>query len=231
MKTSLRFPFLVLLYIFISGLQDGSIFPAGSGAAAGEFPNKTPAELNEIVIKTLDKLGSGHLSQDNTNGFLYRYTNPFLNLYPFDIYVGEFNRGSMLRIETIDDTKYALLDAFSIESDKIKFPVIHQPKSLVLGYALTLVLPAAGNLYTTLDSPFNMKLSWLFTILYLGIDGALFWMGGTTFFTHEFDPFNKGLPATLLLMGTHRLVHVVFNHLSIEAHNNMIKLGYTFQFD
>lgn len=202
-----------------------------ANAASGDFPDKTPAEINSIVMKTLEKLGSGYIKQEITNGFTYRYTNTFLNLYPFDIYIGEFNKGSMMRIESIDKTNHALLSVFMTEALNTKFPITHQQKSVILGDLLTLVLPAAGNIYTIVDSPFNIKLSWLFSILYLGIDVGLIYVGGTTFFTHTFDPFKKGLPATLALLGTHRLAHLIFNHISIVAHNRMIQVGYTFQFD
>ena len=200
-------------------------------AASGEFSDKSPAEVNTIVLKTLEKIGSKYHVLENTNGFVYRYTNPFMNLFPFDLYIGEYNKGSMVRIESIDNTNHALLDAIKIESYNTKYPYTHSEKSLVLGHILTFVLPAAGNLYTTLDSPFNIKLSWLFSILYLGVDGALLYMGGTSFFTHAFDPFKTGLPTTIALLGTHRLAHMVFNHISIVAHNKMIGLGYTFQFE
>jgi len=197
----------------------------------GEFPGKTPAQVNEIILKTLDKLGSGHTAQEQTNGFLFRYTNPFFNIYPFDIFIGEYNDGTMVRIESIDNTNNALLSVFATEAYGTKFNITHNAKSVILGDLLTVVLPAAGHLYSTIDSPFNSSLSWLFSLLYLGIDGGLLWMGGTSFFTHSFDPFHTGLVATLSLMGTYRVAHLLFNHLSITGHNRMIELGYTFQFE
>lgn len=197
----------------------------------GEFPDKTPDEVNAIVIKALDKLDSGRVAREQTNGFTYRYTNPFINIYPFDIYIGEYKNGSMVRIESLDNTNNALLSVFTTEAYGTKFPITHQPKSLIIGDLLTVVLPAAGHIYTTIDSPTNTSLSWLYSILYLGIDGGLLWMGGTSFFTHSFDPFQTGLISTLSLMGTYRAAHLILNHLSIMGHNRMIQLGYTFQFE
>ena len=206
-------------------------FPVfGINAVTGDIENKNPDEVNEVVLKTLTKLGSGYHKETDTKGFSFHYTSPVLNLYPFDIYIGEYGGGSMIRIESIDKTNTALLDVFTSENTGIKYQNTYQPKSLALEYALTFVLPAAGNLYTNIDSPFSLKFSWLFPILYLGIDAGLVWMGGTTFFTHAFDPFNTGLASTLILLGTHRIVHMVFNHISIVAQNRMIGLGYTFQF-
>ena len=196
-----------------------------------EFPNKKPEEINTLVLKTLDKLGSAYVPQQKTTGFLFRYMNPLFNLYPFDIYIGEYNEGSMVRIESVDNTNNALLNALSTEAYGTKFPITHHQKSVILGDLLTLILPAAGNVYVTLDSPFNMKLSWILSFLYLGIDGGLLLLGGTTFFTHSFDPLNKGLPATLILMGSYRAAHLIFNHISITGHTRMIQIGYTFQFD
>ena len=206
-----------------------SLFPLSINT--GEFPDKTPEEVNTIVLKTLDKLGSNYKSQEKTNGFTFRYINPLFNLYAFDIYIGEYKKGSMVRIESIDNTNNALLNAITTEAYNTTFPYTHHEKNIILGDVLSFVLPAAGNLYTNIDSPLDMKYSWLFSILYLGIDTGLFFVGSTTFFTHSIDPFKTGLIPTIALMGTYRVAFSLINHFSIVANNRMINLGYTFQFD
>ncbi|MDH4262721.1 MAG: hypothetical protein OEV78_06745 [Spirochaetia bacterium] len=219
---------IVIFFTFFCSLT-ASLFSLSVNT--GEFPNKSPEEVNTIVLKTLDKLGSNYKLQEKTNGFTFRYINPFFNLYQFDIYIGEYKSGSMVRIESIDNTNNALLSAITTEAYNTKFPFTHHEKNIFVGDILSFVLPAAGSIYTNIDSPLNMKYSWLFSILFLGIDGGLFWAGSTTFFTHSFDPLRTGLIPTIALMGTYRVAYTLINHFSIVANNKMINLGYTFQFD
>lgn len=212
-------------------------------AASQDYPDIPPEKMNELVLQTFKKIGSNYISLENTTGFNYRYKNPLFNLYGFDLYIGDYGKGSLIRIESLDKTNLSLQDIFMRESfsfgkkntqtpEQISklFPYSHHKKSLFLGYLLTLTLPAAGSLYTNLDSAFSSQGSWLYSLLYLGIDGLLLWTGGTTFFTHSFDPFQSGLASTLILMGSYRVGHLIFNHISITANNRLVQLGYTFQF-
>jgi hypothetical protein len=220
---------IAIIFITLLGLMTTRI--SALNPVTGEIEGKSPEEVNKIVIGTLDKIQSKYKVSENTKGFTYKYTSPVMNLYPFEIFIGEYGKNStLLRVESIDGTSQALLDTFTVAATGIKYPYSYEPKNLVLSHALTFVLPAAGNFYTNQGSLLDMKHSWLLSILYLGIDGALLWMGGTTFFTHDFDPFGDGLAATLALMGTYRLGHMFFNHFSIVAHNNLVGLGYTYQF-
>jgi len=215
-----------LLILLFLATKVSAINPVSS-----EIEGKSPEEVNSVVVKTLDKIHSKYKKEEDTKGFTYRYTSPFLNLYPFEIYIGEYGKkNTLLRIESIDNTNNALMDTFTTAITGVKYEYSYQPKSLVISHALTFVLPAAGNLYTNIGSLLDMKYSWLWSILYLSIDGALLWMGGTTFWTHDFDPFGQGLIATIALMGTYRIGHMIFNHISIVAHNNLVGLGYTYQF-
>lgn len=216
---------------FIAAMQIFFSFPVlAVNAVTGEF-SKSPEEIRQIVTKTLDKLGSKYSENDDTNGFMFRLVSPFMNLYPFDLYIGSYENGSMVRIESMNNTNNALLDAITIDATGKELPYKIREKSLALTYALTLLLPAAGHLYTIADSPFEKKSAWIFSILYLAIDGVLLYTGGTSFFTHSFDPLQTGLTSTLILLGTYRAGHLLFNHMSITANNRMVQLGYTFHYN
>ena len=136
-----------------------------------------------------------------------------------------------MRIEANDRAGFAIGDAIMQENGHKPFANSYSTKSIILADFLTLVSPSAGILYTNLGSPFAKRSStYLKALIYLGVDGIAFWLGSKTFFTHGIDPFDRGKIATAIMMGGHRLFHIVPITMQIMAHNRLVSLGYTFSF-
>ncbi|MES0491605.1 MAG: hypothetical protein ABUK01_16535 [Leptospirales bacterium] len=191
----------------------------------------TPEETQKKIEETLKKFNTPFKLMDKTSGFQYRTKTPFLNPFAMNIFVGEFNNKTVIRIDSpFYRTSRAFTDVLLQESGVSAFPVTYRPKSALLSIPLTLIAPSLGSWYTFAKSPLKPAKFWMSPFIYLGIDLVLLFIGGKTFFTHGFDPFDRGLISTVILLGTHRLFHMYLNISAVTAHNRLVKMGYTFQY-
>lgn len=195
------------------------------------YKNEPPAQGLKKVEANLKKLNSGYNKDNDTEGFDYHLTNSFFSPFTFDIYIGPFNKNNtIVRIDAPDRMGYALADAFAQENGDKSFTKVYPKKWVIFGDLLTLISPGFGHMYSSMNSPFTAPDSFLTSLMYLGIDGILLWVGGKTFFTHGFDPFDRGIIATSIMMGSYRLYYLGKFHMRMVAQNRLVELGYKFRF-
>ena len=186
---------------------------------------------DELVIKTFKKLNIPFKMVPITNGFLTHYQVNMFSPFHMDLYVGNYNNQSIIRVETpFDRLSRAYTDVLLIEKGEGPFEHKYAKKSHILGSLFTLILPAGGSVYTYAGSSVEPPHLFNYPLTEILIDLALLWVGGKTFFTHGFDPLDRGLVATIILMGGHRIYHLYRNTLAISANNKMVSMGYTFQY-
>ena len=191
----------------------------------------TPEETQKRIEETLKKINTPYKLVDKTSGFEYRTKTPIISPFAMNIFVGEFNDKTIIRVESpFYRTSRAFTDVYLANNGASAFPVTYRPKTALLTVPLTLIAPSLGSWYTYTNSPLKPSNFWVSPIIQLGIDITLLFIGGKTFFTHGFDPFNRGKIATAILLGTHRLMHLYVNISAVTAHNRFVKMGYTFQY-
>jgi len=185
-----------------------------------------------------------YVSSTETKGFRYHFSSVFFDSFSFDIYIDGTNKKidakskitntSMIYIESSNRLSFALGDIIRQESgDKRLIKGLNKTyntKSVILGDLLTLLSPSVGYLYANSSSPNARRSPYVVSLVYLGIDGLLFLLGSTTFFTDPFDPTGKGLIPTVALLATHRLVQFMPIHFQLSAHNKIVSMGYKFRF-
>lgn len=206
----------------------GNIYSIGSSIS---LEGKDPEATNELVKKSLEKIGAGYTAIEETNGFAYHYEDTFFTPYNFNIYIGSFETGrTLIRVDSSNRMSYALNDIFLQENGQGPFPKKYGTKSWLLGDMLNLVSPAFGHLYANYDSPFARDTAWVKTFYHIGLDLIFLWVGGKTFFTHGFDPTGRGLVATGILMGGYRLATLGPIHMQMVAQNRLVEMKYSFRF-
>ena len=200
--------------------------------AAIDVSNQTPEQAKDFVKKTLTKIQASHYEDDDTEGFKYRLNTSWYSPYSFDVFIGTYgdDHKTLVRIDAPNRMGFALGDVLMQENGSKPFAKKYGTKSAILGDTLTLISPTIGYLYVNSYTPFAPKSLWLRPLIYTGIDLLFFWMGAKTFFTHGFDPFDRGKIATAVLLGAFRLWAIIPHHLQIVAHNRMVSLGYSFRF-
>ena len=185
----------------------------------------------ELVIKTFKKLKIPYTINPVTNGFLSHYQVNMFSPFHMNLYIGKYENKSLIRVETpFDRLSRAYTDVLLIEKGEGPFEHKYAKKSHILGSLFTLILPAGGSVYTYAGSTVEPPHLLNFPLTELLIDVVLLWVGGKTFFTHDFDPLDRGLVSTLILLGGHRVYHLYRNTLAISANNKMVSMGYTFQY-
>ncbi len=196
-----------------------------------DMPRKSPEEAAEQVKLSLKKIGAAYKENDETNGFSYRYDTLWYSPYSFSVYVGSFQEGkTVVRVDSSANMEKAIADVIYQDAELGTFEKTYGGKSWLLGDTLTIISPFFGYLYGNIDSPFAARNYGFKSLLYLGIDAFLLWVGGKTFFTHGFDPFDRGLLWTGILMGSYRLVVLPGFHMGYVAQDRLVNLKYTFRF-
>jgi len=202
-----------------------------STGASFELSGQKPSHVKSKIIDILKKVGSSSYEDQETKGFAYRLKSPIFNILSFDIFIGTYatNR-TIVRVDSYDRMSYVLADVILQEMGHKPFKNKYGTKSVFLADFLTILTPSFGHFYANIFTPISSSNFWLKSLMYLGIDGILLWVGGKTFFTHGFDPFKRGLISTSILLGGHRLIQLFPIHMQVSSHNRFVNLGYTFRF-
>lgn len=195
-----------------------------------QIPNKTPEQVRSLLEETLKKIRSPFRENQKTLGFAYRLQAKAPTAFWYNIFITNYDGGSLLRFDSYNNTSRALADVFATEHLGVKYEKKYKKKSLTLSIFLTLIEPAFGLAYARIHNPLTSMPVWMSTTIALGVDIVLFFTGSTTFFTHKIDPFGKGLIAMSTLLAAHRLYHIIDLSISLTATNRLIKMGYTFSY-
>lgn len=192
--------------------------------------DQSPEQVRPLLESTFQKIGAPYKENFNTQGFLYRFKAKAPTVFWYSAFVTRYQNGSLIRFDSYNNTSLALADVFAKDHLGKQFPKTYKKKSLTLTYFLTLIEPAFGVIYARIKNPLTSFNPWASAGIALGVDILLFFVGSTTFFTHDIDPFGKGLIATTVLLSAHRLYHIVDLSISLTATNRLIKMGYTFHY-
>jgi len=209
------------------------LYSANAGAipAAIDIVGKNPQQAKELIENTFKKIGAGFVEEEETEGFAYRYKDTFFTPYDYNLYIGTYATGkTLVRIDTDNRLSYALGDVILQENGHKPFKNKYTEKSVLLGDTLTFIMPTMGLIYTNYNSPLAYQSIIVRSMVYVVIDAFLLWVGSKTFFTHDIDVFGRGLVATSILLGSHRLYHLIPHHMQLVVHNRLVSLGYTFRF-
>lgn len=201
--------------------------------AALDFPEHNVEQADTISRNALEKLDMSYEKEDETSGFDIKYSASWAWYYPsgFDLMIGKYGRdNTIVRVDAPNRISYAIIDILAQDSRQVEYEHTYDGKSVLFGDFLSLLSPGFGYLYANTSTPFGPKDVFMNTFMQLALDGFLLWVGGKTFFTHGFDPLERGRVATAILMGGYRLVRFFPVHIQLIAHNRVVSLGYTFRF-
>lgn len=221
--SSKKAAFFLLTYVFLSTqvLQARTI----------ELPDTNAENVNQLNQRVFDRLGVKLKEKDETDGFRYHYSTSIWSGYNVNTYIGTFDDLTILRIESSPGQERAMTDIFLTESGQQTPSKTYSKKIPGLSPVFTLISPAFGHAYAYSGSPLGSTGK---TILYSSAlflaDSLLFLVGSTSFFQHSIDPFDRGLLATSILMGSYRLGAMPMAFRAEQRHNKMISAGYTFSF-
>lgn len=199
--------------------------------AVADMPRHSPEEALERVKFSLRKIGATYRENEETEGFHYRLDSTFFSPFDFQIYIGSFApQKTIIRVDSSRGMEKALCDVIVQDAELAKFDKRYGRKFWFVGDTLTLASPFLGYLYTQIDSPFASRNFYWKSLLFLGGDLLLLWIGGKTFFTHGFDPLRRGKVATAILLGGYRLAFLPGFHLRFVAQDRLVSLNYAFRY-
>lgn len=200
-------------------------------AAVAELPRHSPEEALEQVKWSLRKIGSKFVENEETEGFQYRLDSTLWTPFSYSVYIGSFTpKKTIVRIDSRAGMEKALCDVILQDAEIAQFEKSYGKKYWFIGDSITLISPFFGYLYTQVNSPFQTRGFFLKSLLFLGGDLLLLWIGGKTFFTHGFDPLNRGKVATAILLGAYRFAFLPLFHFRFVAQDRLVELNYRFRF-
>lgn len=206
-------------------------------SSAMEVPGKDFENTKQAVEFSLKKIDADFTStQRQTAGFGIKYTSKWYSPYSYDLYIGSFDdSGSIVRVESSfmwfqGSMSHALNDVIAQTNEIDTFEKSYPKKNIFLANALTILSPGFGYLYMNTNSPFGKEMSFLRTFIMLSADVFLLWMGSKTFFTHGFDPFDRGLVSMLAVGSAYRVMVLPGINFQVIAQNRLISLGYKFRY-
>ena len=192
---------------------------------------KTPETFAPELERFISKKGF-NLDQDSpAYGSKFVWDSPWYSMYSLKLQLHDYNNtDTIIRVDSAFKMEKAFQSIFANEFNQEPFEVTYPKKNIFLTGSLSLFMPAAGHLFLYSNTPFYNSAIWSESLQLLGIDAILFFLGSKTFFTHGIDPLDRGLVATAILMGGFRLFYFIPALQVNLAQNDIVELGYKFQF-
>lgn len=202
-----------------------------AGGASVLIKGQTPKQFSDKLESLIDNKGFNIQKGAPAYGSAYVWSAPWYSKYSLQLQLHDYNStDTILRIDSNLNMEKAFQSIFDKEFNNETYPKSFPKKNIFFTSALTLLAPAAGHLFLYSDTPFQNSAAWTEGLQLLGIDVALFFLGSKTFFTHSVDPFDRGLVATAILLGGYRLFYLIPALQVNLAQNEIIEMGYNFQF-
>ncbi len=196
--------------------------------------------LQEKIEGLLKKIDANNFNQEeDSQGFLLRYSNGWFSAYDYNIYASDASKGSKQSLIRIEGDKGDVLSLGRIlEIEKIINPPINDSietkplhsKYHIFAQPLNLLSPSISIIYQNYASPrlATDQATWR-AITYIGLDILAYWIGGTGFFRTRHSP-ERNREVMLLCLGANRAVGAVQAFNVVRGHNNLLQFGYTFSF-